>query len=433
MKWVVFCLLAVQLVGCSLFRPRFPETVAVQHERAVEGLLYAGAAAVDITPKENLWMGGYNILRKADGVHDPLYARAVVLKRGDLELGIVMLDVVGLQHQDVLRIREKMSGIDGHKVILASTHNHNGPDTVGIWGFPPFSSGQDDDYMVELERGVLEAVSRARAELREAEVATGVALAPLKGLHKNLRRPGMIDREVVVMHLREPETGKTIATLTELGCHPEVLERWNRQVTADYPHWTIEKLEKELGGMAMYLSGALGALVAPDVERSEPPIPEQEWAEAKRVGNLLADLTLSTVETFQVYDRKPTLAYWLSPIFLKNENSGFDIIRWTGVLDRDLYRGGYFRSEVVLWQVGGFRLATVPGEITPALGMRIKENAGGTPTMLVGLANDELGYLLPRSDYHLPLYDYERSLCIGIDAADRIVARLKDLSMLAGN
>jgi hypothetical protein len=429
---VGLALLLLGLVGCSFFNP-MPATVPVYHGSAEGGTLEAGAAVVDITPHTDLWLGGYGMMRTSQGVHDSLYARAVVLKRGELEMALVAVDLVGIQRQHILEIQEELDGLDPRHVVIASTHNHSAPDTLGLWGFPPFVTGIDSDYLSTVKAGILEALRLARANLRPAEVGFGAIQAEAEGLLDNLRRPGVVDREVVVLHVREVGGGATIATVTELGCHPEVMSSSNKKITSDFPHWTLSRLQKQLGGVGIYVSGALGGLVTPDVERSEPRDEEQEWAEAERVGNLLADYTLEVVSAIEHYDSGPQMAVWHAPLYLANRNHLYEVVRWTGVLDRDRYRWGYLLTEVNLWQIGAFRMATVPGEITPDLGLRIKKTSGGRPTMLVGLANDELGYLLPESEYALPLYSYERGLCPGYDSATRIVRRLEDVALLMEN
>ena len=102
-----------------------------------------------------------------------------------------------------------------------------------------------------------------------------------------------------------------------------------------------------------------------------------------------------------------------------------------GLLERDRLSGGYFETEVNLWQIVDLRVATVPGELPPHLGLQLKRLIAGHPTMIVGLANDELGYLLPSSEFELPIYEYERELCPGFAAGDRVVARLEELALLA--
>jgi hypothetical protein len=168
-------LAALFLVACAGLRPPFPETVPIHHAAASGGTLRAGAAAVDITPSERVWMGGYGFWRRSEGVHDPLYARALVLEQGELQLALVALDVVGVQREDLLPLRQQLEseGFDPRQLVIAATHNHSGPDTIGLWGLPPLYSGRSAAYMRRLESGVLEALRRARAALRPAELAAG--------------------------------------------------------------------------------------------------------------------------------------------------------------------------------------------------------------------------------------------------------------------
>jgi hypothetical protein len=205
-----------------------------------------------------------------------------------------------------------------------------------------------------------------------------------------------------------------------------VIDRNNKQFTPDFPRWTVSRLEDEsvLGGTAIYVSGALGGLVSPDVQ-------ERTWAEAERVGHLLAEYTQKAVKSISKYEENPPLGLWHAPLYLPNRNLLYGLLRLTGMYYRTLYSSGYLLTEVNLWEVGDFRVATVPGEITPALGLRIKRNTGGRPTMIIGLANDELGYLLPAAEFDLDIYEYERTLCPGYDAADRIVRRIEDLALRA--
>lgn len=170
--WIgVWALLA--LTGCAVFGPAVPPEVPVHRARGPGGTLRAGAAAVDVTPDGPVWMGGYGFWRRSEGVHDPLYARALVLDQGGFRLALVAMDVVGLQRGDVLKLHERIAreGFDPRHVVLTSTHNHSGPDTVGLWGLPPFHSGQSDRYMARLGAGILDALRAARDALRPAEIA----------------------------------------------------------------------------------------------------------------------------------------------------------------------------------------------------------------------------------------------------------------------
>jgi hypothetical protein len=415
--------------GCAWFRERVPDRLPLYSARAEAGALVAGAAAVDITPESAQYLGGFHIRRKSTGVHDPLYARALVLRRGELEMALIALDLVGLMRPEVQALQREIASLDPRHLIVCSTHVHHSPDTMGLWGFPPFYSGVDPDYMAHVRRGAALALERARAAARPAVAGAATIGFDPERFVKNSSRPGLFDPEIAVLHLRERDGGATIATLFELGCHPEAIKRQNTEVSADYPGRAVAELERELGGVGIYVSGALGALVSPAREKNRVNDP-LGFGEAQRIGGLLADYAAEAVRSIERYEEAPRLALWHSPLYLRSENWRFDLLRWTGIVERPLYGAGYVETEVSLWHVGDLALAMVPGEISPDLGLRIKR-ACGERVMLVGLANDELGYLIPPWDYDLRYYDYERTLCPGPEAGWSIVMRLEDLALFA--
>ena len=135
-------ILVAGLVAIALGAPR--STTA-----ASDGQLLAGFGSVEITPKlggpRPVFMAGYGMNRKATGVHDPLFARAVVLAHQRQRIAIVALDLIGLQYPAVKAIRARLPEID--YVLVCSTHNHEGPDVIGIWGRGPLHRGVDDAYV----------------------------------------------------------------------------------------------------------------------------------------------------------------------------------------------------------------------------------------------------------------------------------------------
>src|SRR5213592_4755832 len=97
------------------------------------GALAIGFAEADITPSlrgDPVYMAGFGQNRKATKVHDPLMARAAVLADGKQKIAIVSVDLVGFSYPQVLAVRERLPGFT--YVLVSSTHNHEGPDTLGI-------------------------------------------------------------------------------------------------------------------------------------------------------------------------------------------------------------------------------------------------------------------------------------------------------------
>ncbi|HMO35760.1 MAG TPA: hypothetical protein PKA06_06945, partial [Gemmatales bacterium] len=130
--------------------------------------LQVGFAEKDITPevgpdKPPVYIAGFGQNRIADGIQDPLFARAVVLSDGTSKIALVSLDIVGFFYPHAMRVREALPGF-AH-VVVSSTHNHEGPDTMGLWGPNPFKNGIDPAYLKRVEEQSIAAVKEAEQKL----------------------------------------------------------------------------------------------------------------------------------------------------------------------------------------------------------------------------------------------------------------------------
>ena len=104
--------------------------------------LEAGVGRADITPPTGLFTFGY--VRDdaiGHGVNTRLFARAVVLKKGDRKLAIVTTDLGetpgGLLVEVAARLAKR--GFDERNLIISATHTHNGP--------AGFSAYQGDNFV----------------------------------------------------------------------------------------------------------------------------------------------------------------------------------------------------------------------------------------------------------------------------------------------
>jgi neutral ceramidase len=89
--------------------------------------LLAGAAKVDITPTDltnlNPFGGG-----SFTAVHDPIFARALVLSEDAETVAIVTLDLPEVGDMTPLRHRiEREVGIHFNNIMIAATHDHSAP------------------------------------------------------------------------------------------------------------------------------------------------------------------------------------------------------------------------------------------------------------------------------------------------------------------
>src|SRR5262245_59904377 len=94
--------------------------------------LHVGFGSADVAPtlgKNPVYLAGFGKNRQATRVHDPLLVRAVVLAHDGKTIALVSVDVVGLFHDFVETVRARLADVS--YVLVSSTHNHHGPDTLG--------------------------------------------------------------------------------------------------------------------------------------------------------------------------------------------------------------------------------------------------------------------------------------------------------------
>jgi hypothetical protein len=110
------------------------------------------------------------------GEGDGLWARALVLEQGNTTLAIVTLDLVGFFHNETVAVREALAdlGVEVDYVLLHALHNHEGPDSMGLWGQTQLESGYDPAYRDQLRATIVDAITMALVDKKEvAQMVVG--------------------------------------------------------------------------------------------------------------------------------------------------------------------------------------------------------------------------------------------------------------------
>jgi hypothetical protein len=413
--------------------------VGTEARTAEEKPLQVGFGENDITPKvgdKPVYLAGFGKNRKATGVHDPLLARAVVLEHAGRKVALVSVDLVGYFHPAVERIRTQLPGFT--YVLVSSTHNHEGPDTVGLWGPNSLTSGVDADYMALVEKQIVRAVQAAEKALAPVEARIGTARAP-ELLHDG-RDPQVKHDELVALEFREPGKDRAAGVIVQWNCHPETLGSKNTLLSADYVGYTVAALKKKYQGPVVYLTGTVGGLMTslhvPVAGPDGKPLDDGTYEKTERYGQLIAELAVKALGTAKPVRLTP-LDVKTRILFLPVDNAIYQAGWHLGILDRDIYawkgktddatllkRGEKaerhaIRSEVGLLRLGELEVAAIPGEIYPELVLSkvqdppdpgadfpdapiepgIYAQMRGPHRMIVGLANDELGYIIPKRQW----------------------------------
>ncbi|MGL6075832.1 MAG: neutral/alkaline non-lysosomal ceramidase N-terminal domain-containing protein [Fimbriiglobus sp.] len=434
--------------------------------------LSVGFAETDISPvlgKKPVYMAGFGTNRIATKIHDPIMARAVVLEDEQSKIAFVSVDLVGVFRENVEAIRKKLKGF--RYVLVSSTHNHEGPDTLGLWGRSPFTSGVDPDYLKQVEEGCVAAIQAADKKRQPATAKIGTAKDA--NLIRDARQPVVKHDEIVTLEFFEPDTTKRLGLLVQWNCHPELLDDKNTEISADHVHYTVKHLEKKLACPVAYFTGTVGGLMTAlklDLKNADGiALKDGTFEKTQAYGEAVAELALKATAKSQPVKLTPFIGA-NQTIMMPVENNLYRIAKQAGVLNRPMYlvsEGNRWvetkdasqpvgiKTEVGYIVMGDLEIAAIPGEIYPELVLgqiqdpadpgadfpeakmepAIYANLKGKHRMIFGLANDQLGYFIPKRQwdekapycYKLKSSQYGEINSVGPNAAGVICETFRDL------
>ena len=421
----------------------------------------------DDIEKNKYYIAGYGENNPARGVIDPQYAHAVFIDDNSGRGGILLisLDVVGLLNKDVQKIRNMLKDFSEktgcRKIDVFSTHNHAGIDTMGIWGPLPFS-GKNEKFMNLLFDAVKEIAFEAYNSRRKGDLYLGTIEVP--DMQEDIRTPIVYSKTLTRFRFVPDDSGNEV-WLLNFASHSESLQGSNHLVSADFPCYLREKIRKTTNAETFYTVGAIGGMISMDIPDEDLLKKEHRLIESTRdIGYKLADYAMSISDDTKL---EPIINYATKEFYADVENPVLTIACDIGILTADKFADKSaplywkLKSEITYYEIGNKKMLLLPCELFPELAfggaLRAEESATGkgaeaNPPLLCdivedkeilifGLANDELGYVLPPNDFWLneksPYVDngrdkhnrrhYEETNSMGPKTAEIIANTVTDL------
>lgn len=249
-----------------------------------EARLEAGAGKARIVLKEELFP-----LEQFTGEHDPVYIRAVILRREKTVI-IVSIEIPSVRIQAVMEKLQSIiieeTGAKAEDIWICTTHNLS---TLHIPN-PETMPEKHEIFVGELYKACKAAVQAAKGEMRDAQLGCVVTklfintsrdILTNQGWWNGLNGESVEDHELTVLKL-EDKKGQPIAVLIQYPMKPwaangAVDENGNRLSTSELSGYACRKVEKELGGTAVYFMGSAADMV---------PLKSACYSETDENGNL---------------------------------------------------------------------------------------------------------------------------------------------------
>lgn len=369
-----------------------------------------GAAKIEITPPLIVPYLSFAPRHQAfAAVHDPLYARTLVVSDGRRRGAIITAEAIGFINSVLGESRnftaearaevKRRTGIPGEAVMLAAAHVHSSPDSIDIR--PLRGSPAGTAWLEGLIGKIASAVEAAQAKMFEATLRVGQADFP--GYSRNRRGEDCLDDLVTALLFESADKARRIL-IVNYACHPVIVQAQDR-ISADYVGVMASRLEKELPGLeaSLFLQGACGD-INPWIDDT------RDFADVDRMGTALADKVREILESAgrERQAAEPVrLGYFSQLLELPSRPlptleeaaplASGDNRMWLGdeLAERLLDERECYPAELQVMRLGNAVLAGIPGEPFCRMGKAIREMARPLTGIPVGYANGYVGYIVP--------------------------------------
>ncbi len=403
-------------------------------------------------------MAGYYSYRGAEGTHDPLFAKVLVLEKDGITVALVSLDLISTTRgltEDARKLIEKQTGIPGKHVMISATHSHTGPV---LWDGSPRadflvagSAKIAKEYIAELPGKIAEAVKKAHDARKPAKLSFGTGtedgLAFNRRYHMrdgsvgwnpgkrnpNIVKPaGPTDPSVPVVFIEtDEEKPKPIAVHANFAMHLDTVG--GLQYSADYPAALAKAVAAVKGDdvVTVFTTGTCGDINHINVESDKP---QKGHGEAARIGTRLA------AEVFRTFDKLTTandgtlrvsseIVELALPAVTGDDVAAakrvieelekgakpapkfLEQVQAFKALDVSQRLGKPLLVEVQVISLGELAWVGLPGEIFVELGLQVKRGSPFKQTMIAELANGSIGYVPNRVAYAQGAYEVVSARC----------------------
>lgn len=392
-------------------------------------MLQAGFSSTCITPPPGLEIPGLFEQRIAQGTHDDLFARAVVVDDGTRCVTMVQTDTIKVSEELVAQARkqaQRLCGIPGKHCFISATHTHSGGPVLG-----GFSSRPNEDYVDFLAHQIAAAIVDAHRRLRPALAGTGASLA--EGVAFNRRfvmkdgtqmtHPGKMNPDIVrpagpadptttVLAFADPASLQPVGCVVNFACHATHMNGYH--YSADYPKYLVDTLRAVYGPEfgVVFLNGACGDVTQVDNQSPRPGEFGLYWCE--RTGRTVGAAALQALARMD-YRKRATVDCRAAKVRAAIRKSTVDerraaraLLAKRPVTSEDIEtvyasellkvetmrrKAPERRLEVMAVRVADAWFWGVPGEFFQAFALEMRDQSPFPHTCCVELANGYNGYI----------------------------------------
>lgn len=254
-----------------------------------------GFSKVEITPDVGVPLAGYLKPRISEGVHSPLYARALVMKNWGKSYLWLSLDLIAIDHNFMVMLKDELDvrHFRFHDVEVFATHTHSGPQgTCESGAFKEVFGDYNREYLRHVVMRCMHAVKEATIDLSKFELR--VAQCDVEGVaasrhSEEVKVPNKLTTILCSRNKRED------ILLYHFACHPTILHDDNVEISSDFVGEVENQLTQDYQNV-MFLNGSCGNISTRFTRQSATK------DEVVRLSSLLAEKIRVSLDTAQPFD-----------------------------------------------------------------------------------------------------------------------------------
>ncbi len=390
-----------------------------------------GIANATMTPEEPIWMTGFTArTAPSEGKYNDLEASVVVFESGDTRVGIMALDLVGVDEWLLEPIREAAEevGIAPEAMLVNCSHTHCAPACRVVRGS---NRHFDYEWLEGLKEKLCGLLRAAVADLQEAVVDYTVGSCTLginrRRMDEGAKTAGMLpnpdkpmDVDVPVLRVLTPEA-VVRAVIFSYACHPTTMG--GQLLGTDYPGPARELLREAMPGcVPVFLQGCGGDVKPRNVDPVKRTFLSGPLETVYEIGHELGRAVEAVLcgEPEKLSDELaarsemahlPTTGTPSEEVLAELE-AGSEWERDYAAAARKTIaeKGGLPETlpvEVQVLNIGGLYLLGMSGEISCEIGLELKEKLSDLKVGTLGYSNLLRSYVASRAAHSEGGYEVE--------------------------
>ncbi|NGX36599.1 MAG: Neutral ceramidase [Candidatus Anoxychlamydiales bacterium] len=368
--------------------------------------IQVGIANIDITPEISMPSAGYHarLDNKMQGIHDPLYASAMVIYNGRKAIALCSIDNLGFDYSMTQEIIKKVSSecrvLEGN-IFIGSSHTHSGAGSY--LNFPIIGeiiAGKfDSSFRENLIEKTADVIIQAFKELKDAKI--GIGYGDIQDLNEYRGKvPTTIEPRKTITIIKVTDlSDNVIGVFYNFALHPTLLPHENMLFSADFIGATRNYLKETFSDdlISIYFNGAQGDVIPNSKYLYQDNYFESLDLFAKKLSAKIIDIS-SKITTKDELD-----------IDVKNFPYEFDVKPTSIGLKIPIEKYKTEMNLITLDKKHAF--LTIPAELSCIYDYELRKEAKKKflDLSILGLTNDAHGHIMPIEAWDLKSFETQIS------------------------